>query len=351
MRIARDDFTGSGAWSSALWPFTDWQDTTGNFRPTLTQDSGLGVITNYSQDYGYVRRYFGDGNARADYGLLVRGRFTTAGTNANMRIMLRSNRAAPSNGDKTYPSSGYHVFFERGNTTVSLQKSVNDSVTQLQNFTIASAPGTNWWNLRLEAEGTTVRVKFWVGTEASEPASFNRTVTDSSLASGEPAISTGYHANQVTQLEYFETYDFFTILQLSGSITATGAHSKRALKRLGGSITGAATLTARRVVTRLFAGSLTPGPGVLRRAVVRTVGGSIAPAASYSVGLISKRLGGSLTPSGPSLRRTPRRLLGGAIEASGVVLTRSVGRIAGRPGIVAVTVRAAGQIRARVRRG
>lgn len=380
MRIKADQFDGSGAWSTALWPFSVVLDA--DRQPTRVQSGGLGLVTNYREAYKYARYYFGDGTALQNAGLLVRGRYTTAGTNANARFFIRASRDSVSGGnDLTYPRSGYFVLIDRTNATVTFQKYLNGVNTNLGSFTASAAPGTSWWNLRLEAEGNVVRVKFWIGTLASEPTAYTRTVTDSTntLVSGEAGFSTGYEADSVMQLEQFETYDFFNALVLGGSITPYAGGFRQVRKRLagvlaptgpvasggngfgtvpfgsgpfgGGKAATGGSVTTRRVVTRIFAGSITAA-GVARRAVVRWFSGSIRPTASYSFANITKRLGGSIAPTQPRvISRTPRRIVGGVIAAVGQLTTRSVGRIQGTPGIVEMTIRVAGEIRSRVRRG
>lgn len=162
------------------------------------------------------------------------------------------------------------------------------------------------------------------------------------------------------------------VITISRSITPTKDFFRGPFAKLftaSISIQGASTRT--RVVLRLFTrvlggtggtdgfnddftdsftspGSANAFGSSLIKSAGKNLGGSITVVGA-PVRQANKILGGSITPTG-TVTRSPVRVFTASIRPARMLLTQNIGRLFGAPGIVDITVRLAGEIRARVRR-
>jgi hypothetical protein len=136
-------------------------------------------------------------------------------------------------------------------------------------------------------------------------------------------------------------------ITLTGSATGAGVLRKQTSRLTVGSAVGSGALTRFKVIVRSFTGSATPS-GVLLRGFPKLLAGS-AIGAGVLRKQASKRFAAAATGAGTARRTAIRGFTGGATPTGALIVTW-LGRLAGRPGIVQVTIRAAGWVRGRIRR-
>lgn len=110
------------------------------------------------------------------------------------------------------------------------------------------------------------------------------------------------------------------LLNIAGSITATGALVRTTAKNLAGSITGAGSVT--RAVSKVTAGTTTP-TGSLSNLTAKSLAGGITAAGSL-VTSAAKQLAGTVTAAGNLAKSTARNMTG-TITGSGIVQAVIVG--------------------------
>jgi len=344
--IARDDFSGSGTWDSNLWPFVEYQDVdnTGG-RPVTSRSGGIGRVTGAPKNYGYGRYYF-DGTPLRNYGFHVKGRFGNGNSDdENIRFFIRGSRAGRNNLDWTWPATGFVVSIFRESSTITFEQLLNSNIVQSYTRSyVGKEPGTAWWNLRVEVEDGIFRAKFWFdGT--TEPSAWNRqAIVPSTFPAGEAGFGTGYQANQITDFDFFITYNFVNELTFAGSIRPAGTLRRGFAKKLAGSITAAGTFAKSRTVFRTFTGSIAAA-GKVSHSFLRQFTGSIRPTGQLRRSGFTKALSGSITPSA-KLRFGVFLDLRGSIRPEGNVVVKFIGRIVGRPGFIYSTIQRAAPIRA-----
>lgn len=136
-------------------------------------------------------------------------------------------------------------------------------------------------------------------------------------------------------------------LVLLGTLATNGTLVRRPAHVRAGNISVTATLETFRSIVRDVAGSITAA-GATANLYAKSAQGSIAAAATILRDLNHVR-GGSIT-SGGVLARGVTAMRGGTVAPAGVASTTFLGRVFGRPGIVALRTRTLGILRLRVRR-
>jgi hypothetical protein len=201
---------------------------------------------------------------------------------------------------------------------------------------------------------TTLKARTWLQSGTENTNVWQISTTDAHVLTGgytgltHASFSAG---SKDFFIDNFDAWDTETptakTIAVGGSITVTGALVKSMPKLFSGSITATGALAKTRVVVRAFSGSIT-ATGTFSKFARKKFAGSVIPS-----GLFAKRTGkvfsGSITATGTS-SKFARKKFAGSITAVSDLTLMSLGRIFGVPGIVVVTVRKAGELRARFRR-
>jgi hypothetical protein len=201
----------------------------------------------------------------------------------------------------------------------------------------------------------TLKARTWLasGTEDTSTWQISATDTHTVNTAGFVGITTssGSTGSKNFFIDNFDAFDVETpsqkTISVGGSITATGTLTKKVPKLFTGSITPTGALTKMRVVVRLFTGSIT-ATGTFIKVPRKAFAGSITTT-GLLVKVPHKAFSGSITAAGTLKRRT-NKIFSGTITAVGSLTLTSLGRVFGAPGIVVVTIRKAGELRARFRR-
>lgn len=303
------------------------------------------------------------------------------GTAANNRISMRLLTAAVSgmeilfdwivpSSSTQYPEIWFHTgttqdtayghYFtltendmDVGYSTVASQYNKIGIVTYTHGFTAGQAVRTR---IACFTSGsvTTLKARTWLQSGSENTAVWQVSSTDTHV------LTTGY-TGFTTAAATAGAKDFFIdnvdawdtetpsqkSISVGGSITATGSLVKSMPKTFVGSITAAGTLTKMRVVVRAFTGSITAA-GTFVKVPRKAFAGSITPVGTYAK-RSAKVFTGSITTVG-TFNKFAKKRFAGSITAVGDLTLTSLGRIFGVPGIVVVSIRKAGELRARFRR-
>lgn len=259
-----------------------------------------------------------------------------SGSDVEGGVMLRASTV--SKGDY------YEVVLEPFDDTTRWQKRVSDTVTSFGIVTLNTNVASPF-TIKASVTGSTLRL-YYNGT-------LYQTLTDTSVIDIRTTGVIAAFPDPVPNSSMFD-YDNFTAADissekvLSGTLGAKGALTKSLGRIFVGSSSPTGVLAATRVVLQAFAGSLQP-LGALQRSLIRAFAGSTQPSGVFTK-RANKVLASSLRPTGTFVKLYLKRL-GGAITASGVLELDFLGRVIGRPGIVAMALRKAADVRSRVRKG
>jgi hypothetical protein len=294
--------------------------------------------------YGGKRADRYSGTNRADYEWT--GKVTiNSSTDGGVEIWIRANTGSPD-------GTGYFLRIEVGTNTVRLNKAVSFTYTTLQTISgFGSITQGTQYSFKFYVVGTSVKAKFWL-TSGSEPGSYQLSTTDSAVA----AAGYTYFATAGGGAAGFQAdFDDITLTDgtgnaftFTGSITATGAIQKNITKNpFTGSITPTGVLNKVKVVTKLLTGSIT-ATGAFLKTPNKIFTGSIT-ATGVKIFQVSKLFTASITATG-LFRKSSVRVFTGSITAHGTLVVTFLGRVFGRPGILAVRVYKAAELFIRVRR-
>ena len=188
------------------------------------------------------------------------------------------------------------------------------------------------------------------------------------------ALRSGVHMQDMADQLFLDNFSAGTFgtqgLIFTASLRPQAAIARQAsvLPRVGSLRLDGAAVT-QRVVSRLAAGSLTPaGVLVSLQRLKRVLDGSLRPTGALGavrttittltaslrvtgtqVKMANARNKGTVTTRS-AIARAAKKSLGATFAVAGSTLPVSLGRVFGRSGIVAMTVRAAGELRLRIRR-
>lgn len=306
----------------------------------------------------------------------TQGRLRT-GTAVGNRISAKINRATLADGEMVFDwvvpavSTMFPQFCMRSGTNLdgdggywlAVQTSSMELVKWVPNYNGVSlqtqsytfTPGT-LMRTRIAVFGSRIRSRTWIQANPENTSAWDMDFTDSGTQPTTGFWGFTNASNTSGSKDFFidnlNLTDTITptqaTLTATGSSTPTGALGKVVAKTFTGSSTPTGALTKIRVVTRVFTGSSTP-TGALRKSVVKTLAGSSTPTGVLRK-VIQKKFTGSSTPTG-AYRKAFVRLFTGSSTPTGTLDATRIGRIFGRPGIVVVTHRIVGEVRARIRRG
>jgi hypothetical protein len=345
---AVDTFTGS---NGAAWNSTNWAT-------ALNQGSGGGVTIQGNQ--GRIATGTTSGNrtsvrlltaARLDAEVLFDWVVPTA-LSQFAAIWFRT----PSAVDTAY---GYYFTLEPNDMGVGWAVSTNPYIgTDIATFTHGFTAGQVVRTRIAVFGGTgtkTLKARSWLASGTEDTSTWQISTTDTHTINTANFIglttSAGSAGSKQFFIDNFSAYDTETPSQktiaVAGSITASGALIKVIPKTFAGSVTASGALLIKRVVVRAFAGSIAP-TGALIKVPVKTLAGSLTPVGTFAK-TGQKVLGGSIAPIG-TFTKFSRKKFAGSITPVGNVVMNFIGRVFGVPGIVVVSVRKAGELRARFRR-
>lgn len=305
------------------------------------------------------------------------GRLRT-GTTAFNRTSVRINRADLADGEVVFDwvvpaastmfpafyaragtnlngDGGYYFLFNHGTNQIELGKWVpNFNGVALAAVSYTFTPGVIM-RVRIAIFGSRIRMRMWPAANTEVTSTWDMDFTDSGT---QPTTGkwgfTNSSATAGSKDMFVDNVDLtdtitpsLATITVSGSTTPTGALTKTTIKTFIGSTTPSGVLTKIKVVTRVFTGSLTSS-GALKKIVAKNFSGSTTPSGVLKK-FVSKKFTGSTTPTG-SVRKMIGKRFVGSITPNGTMLRQQFGRIFGRPGIVVVTHRVVGEIRARIRR-
>jgi chitodextrinase len=167
---------------SDLWTAADgaaWQaawiaSTSAGTVDTLT-NAGRLTITNTSG--AFARAQLNGLAARTDTEALFSFRWTATGASAYFTLNLRGSGGWT---NAYRPRNGYGVEFSSSSSTITVNKAVNGTTTDLKTVSGAQPLSTSKRWVRMRVSGSTIQVKTWLDGQA-EPSAWTATVTDASV--------------------------------------------------------------------------------------------------------------------------------------------------------------------------
>jgi hypothetical protein len=249
--------------------------------------------------------------------------------------------------------NGYYFTLEPGQLVFG-KSDASYARTDLVTYTTSFVAG-DVVHVRCAVFGNTMKARAWLQSLPEPTSTWNINTTNSDQPSAGyigVTIVSGTSGAKDLLLDDFSAWDTETpsqaVIVVGGSVTPTGALNKKTFKTFTGSSTPTGVLTKVRVVIRTFTGAVTP-TGALAKKTIKSFAGSSTP-----TGILAKRpnkkFTGTVTPTGTLAKKVYKKFVG-AVTPVGTLLTQTFGRIFGRPGIVVVTHRVVGTVRARIRRG
>lgn len=206
--LASETWTGA---NGAAWP-AQWTAVNNGGTPAATIQSNAGQIVTNAGSYAWIREYLGSMAASANQDVTFQVTVNAAAlTESFLLVNLACNNTnLAANG--WYPATGYSLRIIPSGAGWDLQRQSGGT----QNFTQgapAMSGGFSWtagtavW-VRFQVIAGVVRVKFWTGTQASEPVAWAGTWTDPTpLAAGR--VSLAPCAGNTTQPIF--TFDNLTV--------------------------------------------------------------------------------------------------------------------------------------------
>lgn len=250
-------------------------------------------------------------------------------------------------------ASMYYFSLERDAMTIG--RSTAYSGTDIATKTYTGRTAGQVMRTRIAVFGNTMKARTWLASASEDTGTWDLSVTDNTVTAAgyfgwtNSSATTGSKDFFVDNVNAFDTETpTQKRVDLTGSITPGGVLTKTVPKIFAGSITSSGVVDRRRLVARVFAGSITMAGTVARRAS-KLLDGSVAISGAL-VKVPKKALAGSITPSATLFRRVAKRL-GGTISAFGNLTAINAGRAFGVPGLAVMTIRKAGAVRARIRKG
>jgi hypothetical protein len=240
--------------------------------------------------------------------------------------------------------SGYYFAFNASDQTVGYSTTTNtyngiDLVTYTHGFTAGQAVTSRIAVFTVGAS-TTLKMRTWL-TANSEPTSSWQINTTDTHVPGNGIIgvtaSSGSSGAKTLTIDNFDAHDTETpsqaTLTAAGSIAPSGTLTKVVIKKFAGSTTPSGAAVARRVVVRAFSGAIAPA-GALVKAVPKVFAGSVTPGGSLTK-VPRKVFSGAIAPTATLLRQARKRF-SGSIAPVGVLVQANIGRVFGRPGVIAM---------------
>lgn len=253
---------------------------------------------------------------------------------------------------------GYLVSLQAADMTVTRHNPTNtytgpDLQTITHGFTTGQVVRS-----RIALFGLRIRARTWLVGNSEPTSLWPIDYTDTVGAGGfTTAGSWGLTASSATsgsQNAFFDDLDLHdtitptqATLFATGSITPTGALTKKAPKTFAGSITPSGALAKSRSVTRAFAGAITPA-GAFIKVPLKVLSGTITPTGAFAK-RPAKLLTGSIVPTG-ILHKRPAKKMSGTITPTGGAVITFIGRIFGRPGVAVMNLLQRATVTIRYRR-
>jgi hypothetical protein len=183
--------TSNPALFSETWPGADgsaWPSawTTSASNGTADTQSGTGRLAFNDVTNAYARAQLTGNAARSDSEVLLSYQWSANTAGGYLNLFLRGSGGWQ---NAYRPLNGYGVQFASNSGTVTVQKNVNGTVTNLRSVSGAQAVSTAKQWVRLRVSGSTIELKTWRDGQA-EPAAWTATLTDSSVtAAGQLYVS------------------------------------------------------------------------------------------------------------------------------------------------------------------
>lgn len=286
------------------------------------------------------------GQPRADAEVLFDWVIPTPGTMFSSAYMRHSTTAIDG-------VSMYYFTLERDQMTVG--RSAAYSGTDITTKTYSGRTAGQIMRTRIAIFGNSVKARTWLASGTEDTGTWDIAFTDNSVSAAGYFGFTNSSASAGAKdffLDNINAFDTETPSQkaiaVGGTLTPGGSLIKQVPKFFAGSITPAGTALLRRLVVRMFNGSITPA-GAFAKRPSKVLAGEVAASGTFSK-VPRKVLTGSITPTAALFRRVSKRL-GGAITTIGNLTAVNAGRAFGVPGIVVMTIKKAGAVRARIRKG
>jgi hypothetical protein len=183
--------TSNPALFSESWPGADgtswpsaWATSAGN--GTVDTQSGAGRLGFNDVANAYARAQLTGVVARTDSEVLLSYKWSATTAGGYLNLFLRGSGGWQ---NAYRPMSGYGLQIASNSGTVTVQKNVSGTLTNLRSVTGGQAVTTAKQWLRVRVSGTTIEFKTWLDGQA-EPSAWNTALTDSSVtAAGQLYVS------------------------------------------------------------------------------------------------------------------------------------------------------------------
>jgi hypothetical protein len=157
------------AWSSA------WVTSTS--AGTVDTQTNAGRLTFTNTSGAYARAQLAGLAARGNAEALFSYRWSTTGSSAYFTVNLRGSGGWL---NAYRPRTGYGVEFSSSSSTMTVNKSVNGTSSDLRTVSGAQPLSTSKRWVRVRVSGSTIQVKTWLDGQA-EPTAWTATVTDATV--------------------------------------------------------------------------------------------------------------------------------------------------------------------------
>lgn len=247
----------------------------------------------------------------------------------------------PTNGN------GYFLSIEPVYNVIHLFRRVNGTQTSLASSVPVTIAANTTYNFKMECAGTTIRGKLWTGTEPDWMTS----ATDSSHASGYAGLSIdGGLAASVAWRADWDNWLLSTptpALTFTGSVSSSGTVVKSLGRIFLANVTSSGVYSGLKVVTRLFLAQIAPAGAFAKYAIKRFTGSM--PSSGIAIKSLARWFTGGVSSSGV-FWKAPIRVFTGAVAPAGAFILTLLGKVFGRPGILTMLPRKAGELIMRIRR-
>lgn len=250
-------------------------------------------------------------------------------------------------------AAGYYFTLERDQMIVG--RAAAYSGTDIITKTYSGRTVGQVMRTRIAVFGNTLKARTWLASGTEDTGTWDISTSDTAVTAAGYygfTISSASAGSKNLLVDNVNAFDSETPSQkaiaVGGTLTPGGTLMKQVPKFFTGSITPAGATLVRRIVVRIFTGSIT-ATGAFAKRGNKLLAGAISTTGAF-VKVPRKFLSGTITPAATLMRRVGKRF-SGSITAAGSVLAVNAGRAFGVPGIVVMTIKKAGAVRARIRKG
>lgn len=286
------------------------------------------------------------GVARQDAEVLFDWVIPSPGTSFDYLYMRHSNTNIDT-------QSGYYFSLERDVMVVGRAASYvgTDIVTK----TYSGRTAGQVMRTRVAVFGNTMKARTWLASGTEDVSVWDVSITDNAVTAAgyfgfaHSAASAGAKDFFFDNLNVFDTETpSQKKIDVGGTLTPGGVLTKQVPKFFTGSVAPAGTALQRRLIVRVFDGSIAVAGSFAKRGQ-KILTGQVDASGTF-IKVPRKSLTGSITASATLLRRVNKKFAG-SIGAIGNLVAVNAGRAFGVPGIVVMTIKKAGAVRARIRKG